>query len=472
MRVLGVDIGTTGAKALVIDETGAVLGQGYSEYGLQTAPGGQVTQHAADWKNGMIAAVRGALDQAGDGVQAIGLSTQGASMAACANVAEADLVYTWMDGRATAQTDRLAQTVGSDAVYRATGWPLSPGGDAAKVLWLRENGALRGDEKFVSTLGYINHFLTGRFVSDPTNEAIRQLYDFQAGQYDSAILQAIGITADALPAVLPAGAPVGQLCETAARALGLPAGLPVFNGAHDQYCAALGCGAVTPGDMMLATGTTWVVLGVTEKPLFTPSRICPCVHPAGGYGALASQVNAGSVLKWWRAQVGTDYAQMDAMAQQRRETSRDLFFIPYLAGAGFPQADPARRGRIEGLSLHHDQFDIARALMEGVAFEARRTLDEFVKAGMRPGRLIMTGGAAKSDFWVSLVAAVLPEWQVCVSHCADAAPAGAAVLALAGLGAADLRRGAALARLRPVETPAAEEIAYYRQKFTAYTALL
>lgn len=474
MIVIGLDIGTTGTKALAVDENGTIYGQGYEEYPLTTAPGGRVTQSAADWKNAVIHAVRQAVASVDGGrIAGIGISTQGASMAVCDRVADADLVYTWMDSRAVEETELLGKELGKQSVYRKTGWPLFAGGDAAKLLWLKRNGLFRGTEKLVSALSYVNCFLTGEFVSDPTNAAIRQFYNIETQRYDEEILKALGITEANLPRVQKSGTFVGGVLPETAALLGIPAGTPVYNGAHDQYCAAIGCGAVNVGDMMLATGTTWVVLGVTKAPVYTPSGICPGVHPAGGYGAMASQINAGSALKWFKEQIGDSYGEMDAQAATRAENCRKLFWIPYLAGAGFPTADPTKRSRIEGLGLHHDKYDLARALMEGVAFEARRVLTEYASAGMKAKRLMMTGGAAKSDFWVSVVAAVLPESELYISECADAAPIGGAVLALAGAGAIpDIQSAPALTKCRKVPSPSPEMIAYYQQKFADYLALL
>ncbi len=474
MLVIGLDIGTTGTKALVVDQAGKIHGQGYQEYALTTAPGGQVTQSAKDWRDATVYAIRRAVESVdASQIAAIGISTQGASMAVCQQVEEAELVYTWMDGRSVEQVKTLGQTVGYDAFYQKTGWALFAGGDAAKLLWLKENGLFRGHEKLASTLSYINHFLTGEFVSDPTNSAIRQFYNIQTQAYDREILSYLGISQANLPEVRPTGSLVGGVLPSVAEQLGIPAGTPVFNGAHDQYCAAIGCGAVNVGDMMLATGTTWVVLGVTSQPLYTESGICPGVHPAGGYGAMASQINAGSALKWFKEQIGDSYQEIDRVAATRAEHCKDLFWVPYLAGAGFPSADPQKRASLHGLSLHHNKYDMARALMEGVAFEARRSLAEYQKAGMPVGRLMMTGGAAKSNFWVGVVAAVLPEWELYISECADAAPIGAAVFALKGAGAIPtLADAPALTRCRKVTPPASQDIAYYQEKFNRYLTLL
>lgn len=197
---------------------------------------------------------------------------------------------------------------------------------------------------------------------------------------------------------------IGNLTSEAAKALGLSTNVQVFNGAHDQYCAALGSGAVHTGDMLLATGTTWVVLGVTDRPMFTSSYIAPGIHPVKNrYGAMASLVSAGSALKWYRKIAGEDFATIDDEAATRTRSAADLLFYPYLCGAGFPHGKPEIRGSLMGLDLHHDKYDIARVLMEGVAFETALTLEQFSAQGMGVHRLMMTGGASKSLLWSQLV---------------------------------------------------------------------
>jgi len=474
MFVIGLDVGTTGTKAILFDKTGKIHGQGYLEYDLNVRPGGYVEQSAKDWKKAIVHAVRTACrDVAPESVAAIGLSTQGSSLAVCDSVSEADNVITWMDGRAVAEAETLATAFGPDGMYRKSGWPSAPGGDASKILWLKNRGMLTGKEKFVSTLSYANHFLTGRYATDPTNGAIRQLFSVPERKWDEEILSHLGITEESLPEVLPTGALVGNLTKEAAGELGLTEAVQVFNGAHDQYCAALGCGAVCPGDMMLATGTTWVVLGVTDQLRYTKSHICPGVHPAGGYGAMASQVNAGSALKWWHSQTGDSYKAFDEEAQKRQESAADLFWVPYLAGSGFPDPDPEKRSRIVGLSLHHDKYDLARALMEGVAFETRRVMEEYTREGISADRLMMTGGATRSAFWSGIVAAVLSECSVFVSDCSDTSCLGAAMIAAVGCGMySSFREAGVMGALRELERPDPEVIDYYQKKYETYCRIL
>ena len=272
MLVIGLDVGTTGTKAVVVNENGQVLSGGYKEYGLVSVYG-RVTQKADDWWDAACFAIKEAVSKIENknDIVAISLSTQGSSMVPVNEKGEPIYdVITWMDTRSKAEAEELADAVGAERIYRKCGWQVSPVLDAAKLIWLRKNEkeVFASADCFITTLEFINMHLTGRRVIDPTNAAIRQLFNIETGDWDDEILSAAGITRERLPEVLPVGAFVGNLTSEAARELGLSVDVKVYNGAHDQYCASLGSGAVETGDMLLATGTTWVVLGITPELLY------------------------------------------------------------------------------------------------------------------------------------------------------------------------------------------------------------
>lgn len=478
MLIIGLDVGTTGTKAIVVNEHGEVLSGGYSEYELITREGGVVAQSADDWWSAVVSSVRQATENIADKseIRAVGISTQGASMLAADSEGHAlTEVITWMDNRATDECAELDRTVGCDAIYRKCGWRLTPAGDAAKIMWIKKNlpDAASGAVSFVSTLEFVNKKLCGRYVIDPTNAAIRQLFNITTGKWDEEILSAVGITEASLPEVLPVGAPVGNLTAEAAEALGLSRDVTVYNGAHDQYCAALGCGATKVGDMLLATGTTWVVLGVTDGLLYTDNYIAPGIHPAkGAFGAMASLVSAGSSMKWYKNLIDGDFKTMDAEAEHRAATAKELYFMPYLAGAGFPHNKPELHGSLFGLEMRHDKYDIARALMEGVAFEAKEVLDCFGAQNMQIRSLMMTGGAARSRLWSEIVGYVtgcdiyrMKEPETC--------SVGAAMIAAVGEGVfADYDSCAAsMVRSEKLELPDSGMYSFYEEKFAAYKSL-
>ena len=476
MLVIGLDVGTTGTKAVVADESGKILAGAYKEYELASSEGGAwVSQNADDWWDAVVCTVRGALEKISDknDVAAIGISTQGASMLAVDEDGRPLCeVITWMDSRAARETEYLSEKIGSEAIYKKCGWPLTPAGDAAKILWLKNNRpeVFEGAHCFPSTLEFINFHLTGKFVCDPTNAAIRQLFNIQSCRWDSEILDAIGISEERLPEVIPMGALVGTLTKKAAEALGLSENVKVFNGAHDQYCAALGSGAVEVGDMLLATGTAWVVLGVTKSLLYTENHICPGIHPAKGkYGAMASLVSAGSALKWYKNVIDGDFKIMDAEAERRVQSARNLFVFPYVAGAGFPHNRPDMSGAVIGFNLSHDKYDLALSFMEGVAFEARCVLEEFAAQGMKIEKLMMTGGAARSDLWSSIVGYVTG-CEIYRMEEPETCSVGAAMTAFVGLGVfSDFAVGkSAMVKSRKLELASTELFDFYDQKYLEY----
>ena len=478
--VIGLDVGTTGTKAAVLRSDGTVLGKGYREYELRFGKNGEVEQSAQDWYLAASEAIPEAIRKSGveaGAITAISLSTQGGSMFAVdRDFQPLTPVMTWMDQRAAEEAETLCRTLGEETLYRKSGWKPGAAYDVAKIRGIRNRLPQTFAETacFVTTLEYMNRRMTGKTVSDPTNAAIRILYDIQSGAYDPDILSVLGIREDQLPVILPTGSPVGKLTAEAASDFGLTGNVTVYNGAHDQYCASLGAGAVRNGDMMVATGTAWVVLAITDRLLFSKSRVSPGIHPVKGLaGAMASLVSAGSVLKWYRNLIGEDYAALDAGATGRREHAKDLFFAPYLAGAGFPHSDPNEPSRLVGLKLAHDRYDIALALMEGVAFEVRTVLEELRALGCTVKRLYMAGRTAHSALWRGLVRDICG-CEILVTGEPDTCCVGAAMIAAVGAGIyASLPEAVGkMTRLSIRDLPDPEGVAFYEEKYRRYREIL
>lgn len=474
--VIGLDVGTTGTKAVVCDEKGMILGKGYKEYDLIFGDRGRVEQRAEDWYGAACYAVKTAVEQSGvsgDKIEAIALSTQGASMLAVdKNFNSLCNVITWMDKSTQSEVDELVARFGEESLYRKAGWPLGCANDIPKILWLKENRPeiFESAYSFVSTLEYMNFKMTGRNVSDPTNTAIRSLMDIEKGEYDADILDYLGIDGSKLPEIAPAGTLVGTLTAECAEAFGLSESVKIINGAHDQYCASIGSGAVSVGDMLVATGTTWVVLGITDKLIYTPSRVSPGIHPVEGlYGVMASLISAGSALKWYKNLINIDYSEIDAGASTRRDSAKDLLFAPYLAGAGFPHTDRNMKAGICGLEQSHDRFDIALALMEGVAFETKTVLREYEKFGCKISKLIMTGRTAHSDVWRGLVRDIT-DCEILITDEPDTCCVGAAIMAAVGVGIYPDYRTAAqnMVNIAKKDIPVRENVEFYREKYRKY----
>jgi sugar (pentulose or hexulose) kinase len=408
MLILGIDVGTTGAKALVVNDTGETLGVGYKGYPLITKGDLKVEQDATKWYEAACFAVLQATSNVDrSDVAALSLSTQGASSL----LVDKDFnpltnAITWMDGRASKEKSSILERLGEDYVYKKTGWRTHPALDASKLLWI--NNHLRDiyneSAYFVSTLEYMNYRLTGVVAIDPTNCAIRQLMDIKSLEYDDLILEVVGGDKNKLPNILPTGKCLGNLTKQSARDFGLTESVSVYNGAHDQYCGLYGANIVNDGELMLSTGTAWVTVGVSNEPRYTDSYISPGPHVIKGkYGAMASLPVSGVALDWLKGNIiETDYDLINEHVESRLEKCKDLLFFPYLSGAVFPMWEENARGAFLGLALEHDKYDLALACMEGVVFQLRMALDEYPKVQT----MRVMGGATQSKIWMKILSAV------------------------------------------------------------------
>ncbi len=471
---LGIDVGTTGTKTVALSPSGKLLCGAYKGYETATAVGGIAEQNAADWWDAVVYTVRECTKTLDGTCVAISLSTQGSTML-CADENTEPLApaITWLDMRSEKECGILDAALGEHGIYERTGWGTDSGCDAAKLLWLKRNEPelFSKTKKFLSTVEYINFKLVGKPYIDPTNASIRELYNIKTRRWDEDILAVIGLSEDRLPEVVPSGEYIGTLSGESARLLGLDEGVKVYCGAHDQYCASIGCGAVNVGDMMLSTGTSWVLLGISDKLSFTSSRITPGIHPIKGlYGSLASLGAVGNAVKWVRDTFGiSDYGLFDSEAEKRLQTSRDVIFIPAFSGAGFPVKRPELSGTLTGLRLGNDKFDIARAVMEGVAFQVRHALEKYTAEGIEISKLKIMGGASRSDIWCNIVSHVTG-CELMRMENAEACAVGAATLAAVSSGmASDYSVGAR----RQVLTPSDPELTeHYNIKYKKYLSIL
>ena len=473
--VIGIDVGTTCTKVILVDESGKIAGQGSSGYPLISS-GDCVEQNAQDWIDAVNISIRQAIkDVPPSCISGISCSTQGGSTVAVRKDGSfIGNAWTWMDRRSTMQAQQVADRLGKAYIYRTTGSRIGPALDSAKIKNMNSDSAYQDAVCYYTTLEVVNRWLTGNPVIDPSNAAMRQLLNIQSGDWDDKLLAVVGIERKHLPEIQPAGALIGYLTDAASKATGLPAGIPVYNGAHDQYCASLGAGAIHAGDMLLSAGTTWVLMGITNTPLYTDSFIVPGRHPIPGlYGAIASLVGSGASMQWFHDRfMSVDFDVMNNTVAQRVVSTSDLFFFPYLNGAPYPIHNRNAKGVFAGLTLEHDQFDLARALMEGVAFGVRRGVMDFANNGADIESITMMGGASKSSVWLQMIASVTGV-AIKQLNCSDACAMGAAMIAGCGCRLfADYHQAAqAMVSVEHVYTPVQSEVAYYSAKFHKFDQL-
>ena len=468
---IGIDVGTTSLKALALTEDGEIAASAKCSYELY-ANGREATQNADDWYEAAVSAIREIAAKVKDIGEICAISTSaqgGATVLLDSSGNTMTPAYSWMDNRAFRESEELKNIFGDELFYSRHGWRMQPNSDAAKLLWMKRNipEIYESAAAFPSTLGFINRRLTGRIVEDPTCAAIRRLYDINGKKFNPDLLDHLELTEEKLPKTIPAGAFVGNLTAEAASETGLSESVRVYNGAHDQYCASIGSGAVNAGQLLLATGTAWVLFGVTETPLFGESRISPCIHPAGGYGALSTVTGIGAAFEWLSKLTNTKVPELSAGASERKGKNDNLFFRPSATGTGL-LIGQSLGAHIAGLSIGHDKYDLALALMEGAAFETALVIEEYKKSGMTDiSSLTMTGGATASVFWQSLISDVTG-LEVWASNQTDSPALGAAVIAMAMDRGEDIAAAAKRAFAEYSKITPSDYYDYYKAKFESY----
>lgn len=475
MSVLGIDVGTTGCKAILIDAAGTALGRGYAGYGYTSFGDGRVEQDPEDWYTALVSATQQAVKgfDAAD-ITALALSTQGGSSCLLSHQESAMTpAITWMDSRAENEAAELDILLGRDYVYRTTGWSADAGLDMAKTLWLNKNepALLAQSKYFISTLEYIQLRLTGVISIDPTNAAMRQMMNIHTLKWDPKILDSISMDQDKLPTIMPVGTLLGPLTAGAAAELGLRPDLAVFQGAHDQYCGSLGATAFHAGDLMISTGTAWAILATVDHIVSTSTYISPGPHVLPGvYGAMATIPTGGAALDWLKSNSGgLSYKEIDAHAFSARERTANLFFYPYLNGAGYPIWQNKCKSSFIGMELHHTAADLAVSCMEGIAFQVRCMIEDFEKNNIPILRLKVIGGAANSAVWMSILEAVIRK-PLYVVDVKDAPCIGAAAIAGVGCGMfADYDQALGLmAHLTESPKADAADYEYYEKKYLKF----
>jgi xylulokinase len=449
--LLGLDVGTTATKALLFDLEGNVRASASASYGLITSQPGWVEQDPEALWHAVVTVLRSIVDQlqSGQQVLAVAQSSQGGTTVPVDAAGQPTYnAISWMDGRAQAEYEELRRQYGGEVFTHKTGWPLMAGLPLQHIRWLRaqQPDIFARSRHFLFVNDFIGRRLTGELCVNPSDASITQLLDIETGDWDDWLLMLAGIQRNQLSPLHRSGVTFGKLTAEASAVTGLPTGLPVVNGGHDQYCAALGMQVTKPGSVLLSCGTAWVLLAVPED-LEVGRRsgmALSCHAVPGRWGAIRSLGAVGTSLDWlidniWAEQEGSPtvprsvlYQAINVAAAHSGPGAHGLIFCP-LAG-GHAGSFGAARGGFLGLTLTHRRGDLSRAVMEGVACELRWALDEIRAAGVTAEALTMVGGAARSPLWPQIVADVTGV-SVSVPAITEAASWGAAVLAGIGVGA-------------------------------------
>lgn len=439
--LIGIDLGTTGCKAVVYDDAGRALGESYLEYGLITLSATMVEQDPLAWWDLTLRAINMALDAAAadrSAVRGIAVSSQGISFVL---LDEADRplgnAINWLDGRAIAECDDILARYSPEALFALTGKRAAPFYVLPKLLWIRRHQPekWRAARRLLMGHDYLVYRLCGAHVTDHSLAGGALLYDLARLDWSGELLDAFAVPRGLLPNVCWAGAPAGTLRSEVADALGLRREVVVAVGGQDQKCAALGAG-IDDRAATVSLGTASAIEQLMAGPITDPAmRIPAFTFLQPGRWVLEGVVGTAAVsLRWLRDVLGADdYAALDAAAAAVARGSDEVRFYPHLAGAGSPYWQAAARGSFHGLSLATSRGHLARAVMEGVAFQVRANLEVTQKLAGPVERVIAFGGGARSALWRAILGDVL-ERPLAWAETVETAGLGAAMLAGAGCG--------------------------------------
>lgn len=450
---LGLDLGTTNVKAQIVDEHGAILSSGSHPVSIQYAADGTAEQDMEEiWKATAAAVMQATAGGAGADVRAIGISSQGGALQILeASGRPSGRVIGWQDSRGRPWDAALTRRLGGGWFEKHSGYPKSSSA-VGQISRLREQDSLPQGFQVAWVGDLVVQRLCGVRAHDATSLSEAGLLNPASGKEDDELLALLVLHRDQLPVLLPADRAAGGVLPDVARALALPAGIPVGAAVHDQYAAATGCGAVRPGDTMLGAGTAWVLLAMTaalEPSAGGVALVGP--HPAKGcYGQMMSMVNGGACVSWALRSLNLgslSVAGVDQVLLKAPPGCDGLRFSPLLSeigGAGLP---PGSAGLLRGLRLGHTPPHILRALVEGLACELGRYLGMMRKAGVEVRRLVMCGKAAESMVTPGIISDTTALPVDCVAL-AETSSLGAAIL-----GRALVERGQGLAALSDAMRP-------------------
>ncbi|MDR1271819.1 MAG: xylulokinase [Clostridiales Family XIII bacterium] len=442
--LLGIDVGTSGTKVLLVSESGKVLARHTEEYEMYQPKNGWAEQDPADWWDATAKGIKAVIAETGMAPASVGLSGQMHGLVmldSSGDVLRRSII--WCDQRTEAEVEDMERILGRQRIIEITANPPMTGFTAAKILWVKKNEP-EIYEKCAHILlpkDYIRYRLTGEFATEVSDASGMQLMDVAGRQWSGEVLAKLGIEASMLASMYESEELTGKVTKEAAGATGLAEGTPVAGGAGDNPAAAIGTGVVSEGRAFTTVGSSAVIYAVSDEVrIDMQGRVHSlCASVPGKWTVMSCTQGAGLSLQWLRNNVCnaerqeaerlgvSAYDLMGKLAEGVPPGSDKLLFLPYLMGERSPHPDPDCRGVFFGLSARHGKANLIRSVIEGVSFSQLECLNVFREMGVSVGDMIMTGGGAASPLWRQLLAD-LYECPVSTLEANEGAALGAAIL--------------------------------------------
>ncbi len=447
---LGIDVGTGGTRAVLVDASGKVVAACSTEHVPISSPQiGWAEQEPEDWWRAAKASIHGVLKETGGNasdIRSIGLTGQ---MHGCVmmdgrgEVLRPALI--WCDQRTQPQCDWLNERIGYERIIELTSNPALPNFTLTKLLWVREHQPeiFKGIEHVLCPKDYVRYRMTGEYAMDMQEASGTLLLDVTHRKWSAEVADAAGIPMKWLPRLFEGPEVCAHVSQAGASATGLAAGTPVVAGAGDQGAGAVGMGIVAPGSVSATIGTSGVVFASTGEPIKDPrGRLHTFCHAAPGLWHVMGVTNgAGLSLRYFRDTFarhddGTTsrYDELTSQASSVPAGSEGLFWAPYLFGERTPHLDPNARAAFVGITASHRRAHFVRAVMEGVAFSLQDSFTLFKQLGIPVERIRLGGGGASSPLWAAIQADVYGH-AVELLEAQEGGAFGAALLAGTGVGA-------------------------------------
>ena len=481
MKLLGIDVGTGGSRAVCIDENGKILASATAEHAAFASPAiGWAEQSPEDWWRAVKLAIRACLQTVN--AEEIGAISFSGQMHGSVFLDESDDVLRpallWCDQRTEKQCTEITEKIGKERLIELVSNPAVTGFTFPKMLWLRENEpqVWARVKTVLLPKDYVRLKLTGDKASDVADSSGTLLFDVQNRRWSEEMLAAFEIDAGLLPRVYESIEVTGKVSAAGAQETGLKEGTPVIAGAGDNAAGAIGMGIVAPGTMSATIGTSGVIFAVSDQPkIDLKGRIHTLCHAIPGrWHNTGVTLAAGLSLKWFRENFG-EGASYDELVDEAAKISSGAdgaIWLPYLMGERTPHLDANARAAFVGLTASHTKAHLTRAVLEGVAFSLRDSLEIFKELGAEISSIRLGGGGAKSALWRAIQADAYGQ-TVEIIEADEGAAFGAAILAGVGAGAWDSVDEACEKTIRVTEKiePNADSAAKLNRNYEAYKVL-